>query len=866
MTVTNGNTLSIESVDALVRQLYGRARTAGPDFAQLSKAVRGLQTVLKHLHAEVRDPDSLLNQPGPSSHEGQYGLFVKQLTVLVEGSDYVLKQVKAVLERYGGSSVGHVIGSGRYARQEGYTTEEDEDEGPATKARLIELTRKKLVSQKTEVNLFLDTVQLNNPSKSHRALQITNNPKADMIKDKVDAIALRLFREKGSPTGEVEEELWQEFKAELEKEGFDPKVLGDNKEVLRAFIRELESHEVLENGAPPSVRGLLEFGGQSPMVGGVVVSHPMPNGASKPNDDNNPKSNERRRRLPGSDAPDSLQIHRRSEPPAIFISPSNISNEASNSSSSSSSLPSSSESSDAESSASNSRTALISTWDLLAFDRREADRMTARMASMHLTPGLSPNYNISPGTSPNNRYLPPGTQQLMIPGTASHPHDTQLSKSHSGQQQGAAATPRYASPAALQLPPPYSRALSPTSSVMTPPPPYTSATGSSAGAAFDLHVSTSAPPTEKDMSRYQPPSRQHSSLAPDGSGKQIPLDATWTKINRDLVSPVVLERAGVRYEARPNFVAVLGRLNSDQIAEFARQTAEVRGIRTHPRQTQTEIREPPGYLRAESRRGGGGSRRERQTKDPYRDTEKHWEAGDSSDDNRDRRTKGAKPRREYTPRDYRPQNYQPQEHRDYYDNNEKSGRGYPTMIVPPPESVYGDGKVSPSSTVDPKPILKNRNRNHVRFDGDGQPREISPGYYSDKNRREGGGNGAREKRREERERDRDKKRGTTDRDKERTKDRTRDRDREREKEREKEQQLKLRSQRGSGGDRDRSSREHRSSRHHDRDSRERERDRDRGGERSQDRMSRLRRTAGAIGIGGATATLLSVLAEAVEYL
>lgn len=825
MTVANGNTFSIESVGALARQLYGRSRSAGPDFVQLSNAVRGLQTVLKHLHAEAQDPDSLLNQPGTSGHEIRNNLFVKQLTPLVEGSDYALKQAEAVLAKYG-DSAGRDVGHGRYVGREGYTTEQEQDEDLATRARMIDLTGKKLVSQKTEVDLFLDTVQLNNPLKARHARQIISHPKSDMIKDKVDAVALRLFRSRGrqdSPTGEVEEELWQDFKAELETEGFDPRVLGDNKEVLRAYIRELESFETLEDGVPPSVRGLLEFGGQRPMVRDGVVFHPMPNGHSKPNDGNPPHSNGDPRRLPGSDAPGSLQIHRRSEPPAIFISPSNIGYEAS---------VSSSESSDTESSTSNSATALISTLDLLVFDRCEADRLTARMNSMHLMPGPSPNYNISP---------------------ASHSYDARPSISLPGQQPEA--TPRYAPPPTLQLPPPYSHALSPTSSVMTPPPPYTSPTGSAAGAAFDLHVSTSAPLTGNDMSRYQPPSRQSSKLAPDGNGRQIPLDATWTKINRDLVSPVVLERAGVRYEARPNFVAVLGRLNSDQIADFARQTAEVRNARAPSRHPQTEIREPSRRLRPESRRGGGG-RRGPQSKDQG-DSEKHWEASDSSDDGRDPRTKG-KPRTKYTPKDYTPHNYhQQQQEQNYYD--EQGTRGYPTHIVSPPESVHGDGKASPSSTVEPKPILKNRNRNHVRFDGDGQPREISPGYYSDKNRRDG----AREKRREERDRDRDR---DKDKNRDRAKDRPRDRDREREKEREREQ-LKLRSQRdGGGGDRERGSRDHRSSRHHDRDSRERDRDRDEGRERSRDKRSQLKQTAGAIGIGGAAATLLSVLAEAVEYL
>ncbi len=60
---------------------------------------------------------------------------------------------------------------------------------------------------------------------------------------------------------------------------------------------------------------------------------------------------------------------------------------------------------------------------------------------------------------------------------------------------------------------------------------------------------------------------------------EIPLDAKWTKIRRTLVSPEVLEKAGVRYEARPDFVAVLGVLSSEQIALYARQSEEMRTAR-----------------------------------------------------------------------------------------------------------------------------------------------------------------------------------------------------------------------------------------------------------------------------------------------
>ncbi|KAK0744888.1 hypothetical protein B0T21DRAFT_94707 [Apiosordaria backusii] len=95
-------------------------------------------------------------------------------------------------------------------------------------------------------------------------------------------------------------------------------------------------------------------------------------------------------------------------------------------------------------------------------------------------------------------------------------------------------------------------------------------------------------PADKKLSLLEQAHRaslRHRELAPDATGKKIPLDATWTKIPRSLVSVEVLERAGVRYEARPTSVAVLGKLTAEQIDEFARQTIEVRNSRAgmcHP--------------------------------------------------------------------------------------------------------------------------------------------------------------------------------------------------------------------------------------------------------------------------------------------
>lgn len=74
-------------------------------------------------------------------------------------------------------------------------------------------------------------------------------------------------------------------------------------------------------------------------------------------------------------------------------------------------------------------------------------------------------------------------------------------------------------------------------------------------------------------------------MAPDRQGNDINLDATWTKIDRSLVSTELLERKGVRYEARPDFVAVLGVLRKATVIEWARLSAEIRASRKIPGET-----------------------------------------------------------------------------------------------------------------------------------------------------------------------------------------------------------------------------------------------------------------------------------------
>ncbi|TLD30675.1 hypothetical protein PspLS_02295 [Pyricularia sp. CBS 133598] len=866
---------SIQTADSLARALYRRARLSGPDFSDIATVVRSLHTCLKHLRVEAEDPDSLLN-----TTQQEHSVYARQLGPIVEDCDFTLKQLDTILEKYGGSSADTPSEEGPH--RDGYIV----GTADSREKDMIALIRTKLANQKTNIDIFLDTVQLHNPAKARQ--QFVDNPQSqqlDSIKDKVDAIAARLARRRVAhiSAGDMEEEeLWQQFSTELEREGFSSEVLMRNKEVLRAYIREMDSNGLLDQAQPPSVRGLLPAAEGPTSRGPPMSITPYPSDnrdAMSPKEVISPPMTANEKFLPSvklnRGPPDYDSVHSsqneyspenahggfsnqmsprsraysqsqqpqpQSAPPhqtthappyphdplqspALYGNhghqrvdsqqyqapilynpplPAKIPHRQNSGSDSGNS------DSDSTYSDSNNSLALISTRDLMQLDHR--------MTAMHLGPPQPSPLFFSPGTSPNG----PGGRYLPAP-----PVGDQLPPGVPG------------SPSSL---PPYS---SPTSSVALaakPPPPP--AYGSS-------------PMQMPGIDQHQQQQRQFSRLQPDSHGNEIPLEATWTKIRRTLVSPEVLDRAGVRYEARPDFVAILGVLSREQIAQFARESDEVRRARYGGQ----------NYAPPRFNRGGSSGIRDNGMRYNYRDEKWRsgstsesddvlWDSDSSSDEGsreRERRPYGGRPYRETPEKERRRGSDETEKNANDEKTDDKGTKVYPFVL--PMAAVAAakglDGKATPASTVPPKPILKNKNENHVRFDREG-PIEISPEDMSaDKRRRE----------QQRRERDREPSR-------ERDRDRDRDRDRERDRERRRRDRDRERERDGDRRDYYYGSR-HGHHRHSSSMDGRRHGHHSQGAEPSRDRESARRdkkkawgQTLGAAGIGGAAASLLSVLTEA----
>lgn len=97
----------------------------------------------------------------------------------------------------------------------------------------LAIMKSKLVGDKTSVEMFLDAVQLHAENRPAKVIDGSQEG-FEGIKDKIDEIANKLFRNRSeSSFTEDDDDLWREFKEELEMEGFSPQVLRKHKVSVR---------------------------------------------------------------------------------------------------------------------------------------------------------------------------------------------------------------------------------------------------------------------------------------------------------------------------------------------------------------------------------------------------------------------------------------------------------------------------------------------------------------------------------------------------------------------------------------------------------------------------------------------------------
>jgi hypothetical protein len=202
----------IVQVKTFSRKLYRQCRNAGGEYIEISREVRGLHTVLKHLKYEVEAPESVLNR--------DQNLYARELAPIITDCDITLRQLEDLLEKY--DRLGRENGMGRLWDKARFGSDEMDELGSI---------RMKLINSKTTITVFLDTVQLRETSRVSAMLD-TQSGQLDTILDKVDNIAARMSQRAGTIMtifDDDDAEVWKQFRRELIAEGFSSTVLQQHK-------------------------------------------------------------------------------------------------------------------------------------------------------------------------------------------------------------------------------------------------------------------------------------------------------------------------------------------------------------------------------------------------------------------------------------------------------------------------------------------------------------------------------------------------------------------------------------------------------------------------------------------------------------
>ena len=207
-------------VVSFCRALYRKCRDAGGEYDEISREVRNLHTVLRHLKYEVEAPESLLNKDRT--------IWGRELAPIIGDCDFTLRQLDGLIMKYGRltSNGGGSPTTPRvlWDRVRFGSNEMDQLGG----------IRVKLISHKTSLTLFLDTIQLHQSGKMAVTLD-NHGGQLDVILDKVDNIAARMTAKSGSVMTSYDDddkEVWKQFRRELVAEGFSSDVLQQHKVCL----------------------------------------------------------------------------------------------------------------------------------------------------------------------------------------------------------------------------------------------------------------------------------------------------------------------------------------------------------------------------------------------------------------------------------------------------------------------------------------------------------------------------------------------------------------------------------------------------------------------------------------------------------
>ncbi|TGO24580.1 hypothetical protein BPAE_0099g00160 [Botrytis paeoniae] len=567
-----GTSSDIRKVSILCRDVYRKCRDAGAEYEEIRREVKGLYGVLSELKEEEEERNGEWDEGNWGSVEG-----------IIGDCEGTLRQLDGLLGRYGRNGGGR-LGSNEMDQLGGI--------------------RVRLISHKKNISHFLDSLLHEDEDGDANGTEgLDGKGELDMLLDKVDDIAADRSRRVGTSQmmgseNEDEEDnlqIWKWFRRNLIEEGVNRVFLERHKDVLIAYIRQMEQDGLLIENPSASTPQTSPKTPHKERWDSTHSdsSHTQAAPASFDNTNinlgrNDPGAKEMIQREDNIKFPPAMKFQRPKPESLVDSYP----------------YPGQNIPSAPHRQLSPPLTPKISTTDLdISESQCGKDISGSKLNSEDNTSSMRQTISRYPvNSNHNNTSIIQTSDLLLLPCfTTSNPQ--LLPPSSPGSWNSSSYSNSY-----LNEPPNEHIQSQPQLNKMTLRPKHSSdpvqkSSPRTSGVRFDLpdanQSSKTHTPSSGNIPRDStipipiPTSILKSKIAPDSSGHEIPQGAKWTKVKRSLISPEVLMKDGRRFEARPEFVAILGILTKEEIQQYAERShvlREERWWRNHPEQRERRER------------------------------------------------------------------------------------------------------------------------------------------------------------------------------------------------------------------------------------------------------------------------------------
>ena len=226
----------------IAHKTFRNCQEAGDEYVEIANAVRCLHSVLRTLRAEVQRPESKIFKQDPAS--------TAQLLETAEGCKNVLDSLDYILAKYEGLKVNSQAGARKKIWQRFRF---------GSKVEELVVIRSKLVTYTSTLLILIDTLHVQAIDRVEIKIDgrfVELNEQFEKMRKEIFTIATlaRSEERKRSTMSTLslstyagdEKIVWQDFRRELIKKGFNSKSLERNKHILLAYINKLDQSGLLD--------------------------------------------------------------------------------------------------------------------------------------------------------------------------------------------------------------------------------------------------------------------------------------------------------------------------------------------------------------------------------------------------------------------------------------------------------------------------------------------------------------------------------------------------------------------------------------------------------------------------------------------